>query len=166
MKYIEILVVSIIPVLGFVMSIFFEMHTISYEITVFFTLTMLVILSSIISVSSRAFILFRSFGNIYFSTSYGLILLLVMTIITRQISYNTYNAYYFNLIKYIEIIIMFFGVFVLQEKIKNKSGLCLASTDFLIICSFLISVGGICSFFAHLIFIADSSALSIGNFIC
>lgn len=120
MKYIEILIVSIIAVLGFVMSMFFEMHTISYEITVFFTLTMLVILSSIISVSSRAFILFRSFDNIYFSASYGLILLLVMTIITRQISYNTYNAYYFNLIKYIEIIIMFFGVFVLQEKIKNK----------------------------------------------
>ncbi len=120
MKYIEILIVSIIAVLGFVMSMFFEMHTISYEITVFFTITMLVVLSSIISVSSRAFILFRSFDNIYFSTSYGLILLLVMTIITRQISYNTYNAYYFNLIKYIEIIIIFFGVFVLQEKIRNK----------------------------------------------
>ncbi len=120
MKYIEIIIVSIVAILGLVMSIFFEMNQFSYEITVFFTLTMLVIVSGIIAVSSRAFILFRSFDNIYFSTTYGMILLLVMTIITRQISYNTYNAYYFNLIKYIEIIIMFFGIFVLQEKIKNK----------------------------------------------
>ncbi len=120
MKYNEMAGIIVIAVLGVLFSLFFNIEKNTFQFLVIFTLLMIVASTVLLTVTLRAYFLFKTFDTIYFSVSYSFILLLLIYIFTKQISYNIFNLYYFYSIKYIELIIIFFGFFVIKNDIKQK----------------------------------------------
>lgn len=107
MRYIEYITLGLLIVAGIVLDIFMNLNSVNYEATIIFALLTIIFISIIIAVSFRAFTLFRTFDNVYFTISYSIILLMMIIALTKQISFNTYNYYHFNFIKCTEIIILF-----------------------------------------------------------
>lgn len=120
MKYIEYITLVLLIIAGVVLDIFMNLSSLNYEITVSFALFAIIITSFIVALSFRAFTLFKTFDNVYFTVSYLMILGMMVLSLSKQISFNTYNFYHFNFIKCAEIIVLFFGVYLLREKNKVK----------------------------------------------
>ena len=120
MRYIEYITLVLLIIAGVVLDIFMNLSSVNYEITVIFALLAIIITSFIVALSFRAFTLFKTFDNVYFTVSYLIILGMMVLSLSKQISFNTYNFYHFNFIKCAEIIVLFFGVYLLREKNKVK----------------------------------------------
>lgn len=120
MRYVEYITLVLLIAAGIVLDIFMDLNSVNYEITVVFSIMVIILTSFMIAVSFRAFTLFKTFDNVYFTISYSVILVMMVALVTKQISFNTYNYYHFNFIKSTEIIVLFFGVYLLREKHKIK----------------------------------------------
>ena len=98
MRYIEYITLVLLIIAGVVLDIFMNLSSVNYEITVIFALLAIIITSFIVALSFRAFTLFKTFDNVYFTVSYLIILGMMVLSLSKQISFNTYNFYHFNFI--------------------------------------------------------------------
>ncbi|BDU49749.1 sensor histidine kinase [Haliovirga abyssi] len=119
-KKLEITLLSISFVVLFLFSIIFSTKTLIYSSFIYFNLFSLVVISAIMILSLRSYLILKNFMHLFFSISYGILMFIYILIMKEYYFNNMYIDYMIPIIKYTEVLIFMFGIFVLREKVDKR----------------------------------------------
>lgn len=99
---------------------FLPLSKYEYQTTQLYFGMIIVLISIVMILFYRCYIVLKTFDYFYFFISYLLLIIIIFTILIRQQTYMGFRIFYDNIIKYTEIIFWTWGMFIVREKTESK----------------------------------------------